>query len=64
MTKIVDFEERRITQQLKPLARILYRLVGACRRLIQQQPDDPELDEIKCLIAQFEQELQHGNNEG
>jgi hypothetical protein len=64
MAKIVDFEERRITQQLTPLARILYRLVGACRRLIQQHPDDPKLDEIKGLIAQFEQELEHGNDEG
>jgi hypothetical protein len=64
MTKIVDFEERRITQQLKPLARILYRLVGACRRLIQQEPDDPELDEIKKLVMKFEQELEHGNDEG
>jgi hypothetical protein len=64
MMKIVDFEEHRITQQLKPLARILYRLVGACRRLIQQRPDDPELDEIKGLVAQFEQELEHGKDDG
>jgi hypothetical protein len=63
MTKIVDFEERRITQQLKPLARILYRLVGACRRLIRQQPDDPELDEIKELVVKFEQEIQNGKDE-
>ena len=64
MTKIVDFEERRITQQLKPLAHILYRLVGACRRLIQQQPDDPELDEIKELIVKFEREIENGKHEG
>jgi hypothetical protein len=63
VTEIVDFEEHRITQQLKPLARILYRLVGACRRLIQQQPDDPELDEIKKLVVKFEREMQNGKDE-
>jgi hypothetical protein len=47
MAKIVNLNERKFAAQLRPLARILFRLVGACRRLIQQRPDDPELDEIK-----------------
>jgi hypothetical protein len=55
---IVDFVERRFEQQLRPLARALYRLVGACKRLSNKWPNHPDLQEIRAELKAFDREVQ------
>jgi hypothetical protein len=55
---IVDFIERRFEHQLRPLARALYRLVGACKRLSNRWPDHPDLAEIRAELRAFDKEVQ------
>jgi len=55
--KIIDFRERKVASELKPLAGVLYRLVQACKRLIWQRPSDIELEEIRRLVRAYDKEI-------
>ena len=57
MRKIVDLEEARMLKHMRPLARVLYRLVLACRELVNKRTTDYELDDIREHLREFDREL-------